>query len=81
MISDQFDLWEVELQRLPWCGRSPRDLTKGARHLFLRRKPQKADRFLVDADQTDLFHAAKRGRHRYGGAPLLCRFTPDKEIR
>ena len=55
----------------PWDGRSPRDLTKIKKLLFLRREPQKDDRFFVDPGQYDLFRAAIRGRRRYGGAPTL----------
>jgi len=55
----------------PWAGRSPRVLTKGYIPLFLRRKPQKDERFFVDPEQLDLFRAAKRGPRRSAGAPLL----------
>ena len=67
----QLDLWPEWLARLPWNGRSPRALTRSAMALFLRRKPQKADRFFVDPEQYDMFPAAKTGPPQYGGAPLL----------
>ncbi len=56
---------------VPWEGRSPRDLTKGKKLLFLRQEPQKDDRYFVDPSQYDLFRAAIKGRPRYGGAPSL----------
>ena len=57
--------------RIPWGGRAPRELTKIRKTLFLRREPQKDDRFFVDPGQYDLFLAAIRGRRQYGGAPSL----------
>jgi len=71
MNSMQLDLWEREIAAQPWRGESPRGLTRGSKALFLRREPQKGDRFAVDPNQYDLFLAAIPGRHRYGGAPLL----------
>ncbi len=71
MNSAQLDLWEDELQALPWQGRSPRETTKARKALYLRQEPQKDDRFFVDPNQYDLFLAAIRGRHRYGGDPSL----------
>ena len=70
MISSQLEL-SLSMERLPWEGKSPRSLTRGAIALFLRREPQKDDRFFVDPDQYDLFLAAITGRPRYGGAPTL----------
>ncbi len=63
----ELELWQGE----PWEGRSPRVLTKGFIPLFLRRKPQKDERFFVDPCQMDLFHAAKTGPPPSVGAPLL----------
>ncbi len=71
MNSSQLDLWPLEVARLPWGGRSPRALTKVQMLLFSRREPQKDDRFFVDPDQRDLFHAAIKGPRRSVGAPLL----------
>jgi len=71
MTSVQLDLFEDEVAVLPWRGQSPRVLTRGAKLLFLRRKPQKDERFFVGPDQLDLFHAAIRGPHVYSGAPSL----------
>ena len=67
----QLDLWQAELDALPWQGQSPRALTRVSKVLFLRRKPQKDDCFFADPDQFDLFRAAISGRLRYGGAPSL----------
>jgi len=71
MNSKQLDLWQEELDALPWQGRNPRALTRVAKSLFLRREPQKDDRFFVDPYQCDLFRAAKIRRPGYRGAPLL----------
>ena len=79
MIVEQLDLWEDELRALPWRGVAPRVLTKGNKALFLRREPQKDDRFFVDQSQYDLFLAAIWGRFRYGGAPSLFPL-PRREV-
>ncbi len=71
MNSTQLDLWELEVGRLPWRGQSPRALTRVAMSLFLRREPQKDDRFFVDPNQIDLFLEAIPRPPQYGGAPLL----------
>jgi len=70
MKSDQLSL-DLGLADPPWGGQSPRALTRAAKALFLRREPQKDDRFFVDPDQYDMFPAAIRRRFRYGGAPSL----------
>ena len=70
----QYDLFPGDLERLPWGGRSPRSLTKGAIALFLRREPQKDERFFVDENQGDLFGRPERGPPQYEGAPLLLPF-------
>ena len=67
----QLDLWEAEVSRIPWYPEGPRALTRASKALFLRREPQKDDRFFVDPFQYDLFLAAIKGRRRYGGAPSL----------
>jgi len=76
MIASQLSL-QLGLSRLPWEGKSPRSLTRGAIALFLRREPQKDDRFFVDPNQYDLFRAAITGRRQYGGAPLLIPFEQE----
>jgi len=70
----QLDLWEAEIAALPWRGHSPRGLTKASKALFLRREPEKDDRFFVDPNQCELFPEAIRGSRRYAGAPLLLPF-------
>ena len=62
---------DLGLPRVPWEGKSPRALTRVNMSLFLRREPQKDDRFAVDPNQYDLFRAAIKGRPQYGGAPSL----------
>jgi len=72
MNGSQLDLWEGEVSRMPWRGKSPRELTRGAIALFLRRKPQKDERFFVDPDQVDIWPAGVEGpRGCSPGAPLL----------
>ena len=74
-MSDQLDLFEKELSRLPWRGRSPRSLTRGSKALFLRREPQKDASFVIGPEQLELFHVAKaRPREISPGAPLLLPF-------
>jgi len=67
----QLDLFR-DVDALPWQGRSPRVLTRASRALFLRRKPQKDERFFVDPAQTDMFRRRQKKAPRiYRGAPLL----------
>jgi len=73
----QLDLWQEELDALPWQGRSPRALTRGAQLLFFRREPQEDDRFFADADQVDMWPPGKKAPRFYRGAPLLL---PLKEV-
>jgi len=57
---------------VPWGGASPRSLTRGRKALFLRRKPQKDERFFVDPEQYDLFRRRQRkAPWKYQGAPSL----------
>jgi len=60
-----------ERVRVPWGGRSPRDLTRVQIGLFLEREREEHGCFLADPRQYDLFRAAITGRPQYGGAPLL----------
>jgi len=66
----QYDLF-LEVAVLPWGGRSPRDLTKARISLFLRREPQKDERFFVDPDQIDMFRRRQKKSPQYGGSPTL----------
>ena len=59
------------LKAVPWGGRSPRDLTRVGLSLFLRREPQKDDRFVVDRNQVDMWLPAEKAPWVYQGAPLL----------
>jgi len=69
-VSLQLDLFE-DVAKLPWHGRSPRTLTRGANGLFLRHTPLKTPEHL-DAAQMDLFRTVvRRPRSRYSGAPLM----------
>ena len=74
MNSSQLDLWQAELDALPWQGQSSRVLTRSRKALFLRREPQKDDCFFVDPDQFDLWLTAKKAPRIYRGAPLLLPF-------
>jgi len=72
MMLAQLDLWEAQLALLPWRGISPRELTRSRKALFLRREPQKPERFFVDPEQLDLLPAAiKRPSPVWGGVPSL----------
>ena len=69
--SDQLLLDFEELRALPWQGLSARVLTRSHKALFLRREPQKDDRFFVDPDQLSLFPAAKKRRMSVSAPSLL----------
>ena len=80
MISVQGDLF-VDVATLPWYGRSPRGLTRGAIALFSRREPQKPERFFVDPGQYDLFPAATiKAPWKYQGAPLLLELEEEDDV-
>ena len=59
--------------KIPWSGRSPRDLTKGASALFLRRGPSKSASGPVATEQCDLWPSWSEGP-LYEGAPSLLPF-------
>ena len=73
LISDQLDLWEDEVARLPWRGMSPRGLTltKSPDVLFLKRERQKDERFFVDPEQHVFSFLVDKAPWKYQGAPLL----------
>jgi len=72
MNSAQLDLWQAELDALPWQGRSPRVLTRAHLGLILQPEAQKDDRFFVDPNQCDLFPVGMTNAPWiYQGAPLL----------
>jgi len=79
MNSAQLELGLDDVRlKIPWGGRSPRDLTRAGIALFLKRERQKDDRFFVDPDQVEFELAGKKGPPRYEGASLLIPL-PTKE--
>ena len=70
-MATQLELPFEEWRREPWAGKSPRALTRGSLALFLRREPQKDERFFVDPDQLELWPVADKAPWKYQGAPLL----------
>jgi len=71
MISTQLDLWPYEVSRIPWCGTSPRDLTRGAKVLILQREPGCMSA-ATDPAQCEML--SEKTARRYSGAPLLLSF-------
>ncbi len=70
-MSEQLDLWPLAVKRLPWGGARPRDLTRGSKVLYLRRKPQRTPA-VFDPTQLDFFkRSGKKAPWFYQGAPLL----------
>ena len=78
MNSTQLDLWQVELDALPWQGRSPRGLTRARLSVIFKPEAQKHERFFVDLDQFDLFRAAITEFPWYRGASCLERRFGDE---
>ena len=70
MMALQLDLFE-DVASLPWYGRSPRSLTRGALALIFKARAQKDDCFFVDPEQLELFAVATKVRLGYQGAPTL----------
>ncbi len=78
MNSTQLDLWQEELDALPWSGRSPRALTSDQMSLFLLREPQKDACFFIDPNQAEMWPTVKKApRDTSRGASLL---VPLKEV-
>ncbi len=72
MISTQLELaFDDVRRRIPWGGTYSRVLTRGSRLVFLRREPQKDDRYFVDPNQVDMWLPAEKAPWVYQGAPLL----------
>ena len=72
VIGAQLDLWQLEVDVLPWGGRSPRSLTKAQISLFLKRERQERERFFADPSQVDMFRRRrKKAPREYLGAPSL----------
>jgi len=69
-VSEQLEVRLDDRRKVvPWDGVSPRDLTKAARLLYLRREPGEMTR-TIDLEQSDLFDEEVPMR-RYLGAPTL----------
>ena len=72
-IGEQYELglWDRRV-RVPWEGRSPRELTRVALSLTLKaRGGREHERTGCDSQQCDLF---EKGPFVYEGAPLLLEF-------
>ena len=68
----QLDLFQVELDGLPWAGQSPRVLTSAYKRFILKPEAQKRERFVIDLCQLNMFQEATTGApHQYGGSPSL----------
>ena len=68
----QLDLWQQELDALPWGGQSPRALTRVGSGLILKPEAQKSMSDLdLDPSQLELWPANNNAPWRYQGAPLL----------
>ncbi len=57
--------------RIPWAGRSPRDLTRASSSVIFKARAEKSVSDFVDADQVDLWPTGKKAPWVYQGAPLL----------
>ncbi len=65
------ELADVRL-RLPWEGRSPRELTKVQMSLFSSQEAQKSMSEFKDPAQLEFcFERQKRAPRKYGGSPSL----------
>jgi len=77
---EQYELWSDHhggYVRVPWEGRSPRDLTRVSCSIILKALADKSIRDAVDPLQVDLFVASDRSGPWVGsylGAPLLIPF-------
>ena len=71
MNSTQLDLWEQELNALPWRGQSPRGLTRVHVNLIFKPEAGEQERTFVDRNQLEMWPAVKKAPWSYQGAPLL----------
>ncbi len=74
-VGDQLELFSAKeggFVRVPWAGRSPRDLTRVATSVILRAQAKKCVSDLASEGQYDLWPIVKGPA--YGGAPLLLPF-------
>ena len=67
----QLDLWQAELDALPWQGRSPRTLTRGHLAFIFKPEAQKRERFLIDPRQLLFELPGNKAPWTYQGVPLL----------
>ncbi len=72
-VGEQLELALLDKRlRVPWNGRSPRELTRAHNSLFLRHGPQKSVSDLVCVGQLELFVAGQNAAPPNGGAvPLM----------
>ena len=62
----------VALKRLPWGGRSPRELTRVSTSIIFKAQAVKAQAILlVDEGQYDLWLPVKKAPGWFSGAPSL----------
>jgi len=66
-------LYDVR-SRIPWSGRSPRELTRVAQSFIFKPGGAKSVRELLDPLQLEFWPSEDKGPHRYDGAPLLIPF-------
>ena len=72
MISDQLELALDDVRvKIPWAGRSPRDLTRARSPIFLSQEAQKSVSDLIYVDQLELLPEAVKEGPPFRGAPLL----------
>lgn len=74
----QLDLWQAELDALPWGGQSPRALTSAAKRFIFKAQAGKDERFFSDPMQRGLFDEEPKAPWLYQGAPLLL---PLREVK
>ena len=73
-VGEQLSFFEGGLYSLrdPWCGRSPRALTRVALGLILKPRAEKSVSDFVDPEQYDLWPSGQKDGPLYEGAvPLL----------
>ncbi len=74
-IGDQFELFPRSVMRsleVPWGGRSPRGLTRGALGVILKTQGEKSVIDFVNPEQGDLWVPKKTVLpHLWGGTPSL----------
>ena len=73
MQLELFALREVTV-RIPWDGRSPRDLTRVNLEGIFKAQAVKSMSDFVSVDQCDLFETRQKSPRVYSGAPLLSLF-------